>query len=72
MNNILTANEYNHEFSDDGPVRSYDCNQLASNNPLEDTRSEANCVMTPGKISTNFQQILGCKMFYFRDAFGSI
>lgn len=50
VNNILTASEYTHEFSGEGPVRSYDCNQLASNNPLEDTRSEANCVMTPGML----------------------
>lgn len=51
MNSILRANEYNHEFDGTGPVRSYDCNQLASNNPIEDTRSEATCVLTTGKFN---------------------
>ncbi|CAK1588163.1 unnamed protein product [Parnassius mnemosyne] len=44
---ILRKNEYNKEFSC-GSVKSYDSNQLASNDPIEDTRSEALCKLTPG------------------------
>ncbi|CAH0716377.1 unnamed protein product, partial [Brenthis ino] len=43
----LRKNEYNKDFSY-GSVKSYDSNQLASNNPIEDTRCEAQCKMTPG------------------------
>lgn len=46
---ILRKNEFNKEFTT-GPVKSYDSNQLASNNPIEDTRSEALCKMTPGML----------------------
>ena len=47
MDHILRANEYTHEFSS-GSVKSYDSNQLASNNPIEDTRAEASCLITSG------------------------
>lgn len=47
MDNILRTNEYTHEFSE-GSVKSYDSNQLGSNNPVEDTRSEASCMLTTG------------------------
>ncbi|XP_028135667.1 pyruvate dehydrogenase [acetyl-transferring]-phosphatase 1, mitochondrial [Diabrotica virgifera virgifera] len=47
VDDILRANEYTHEFPK-GPVKSYDSNQLASNNPIEDTRSEASCLLTSG------------------------
>ncbi|XP_045464566.1 pyruvate dehydrogenase [acetyl-transferring]-phosphatase 1, mitochondrial isoform X1 [Harmonia axyridis] len=47
VDNILRANEYTHDFSE-GSVKSYDSNQLASNNPIEDTRSEASCLLTSG------------------------
>lgn len=47
VDHILRANEYSHEFKD-GSVKSYDSNQLASNNPIEDTRSEASCLLTTG------------------------
>ncbi|GLV43827.1 Pyruvate dehydrogenase phosphatase [Carabus blaptoides fortunei] len=50
VNSILRANEYSHEFAGTGSVRSYDCNQLASNNPIEDTRSEATCLLTTGLL----------------------
>lgn len=57
VDSILRANEYYHEFSE-GSVKAYDSNQLASNNPIEDTRSEASCLLTTGKSSclkyTNF------------------
>lgn len=49
VDNILRANEYTHEFKT-GSVKSYDSNQLASNNPIEDTRSEAACLMTHGLL----------------------
>ncbi|KAL3284542.1 hypothetical protein HHI36_018700 [Cryptolaemus montrouzieri] len=49
VDNILRANEYTHEFSD-GSIKSYDSNQLASNNPIEDTRSEASCLITSGLL----------------------
>lgn len=50
---ILRTNEYTHEFHD-GSVKSYDSNQLASNNPIEDTRSEASCLFTTGKCFRMF------------------
>ncbi|XP_013189136.1 pyruvate dehydrogenase [acetyl-transferring]-phosphatase 1, mitochondrial [Amyelois transitella] len=46
---ILRKNEFNKEFTT-GSVKSYDSNQLASNTPIEDTRSEAQCKMTPGLL----------------------
>lgn len=49
VDNILRANEYTHEFTH-GSVKSYDSNQLASNNPIEDTRAEASCLHTPGHM----------------------
>lgn len=47
VDTILRTNEYTHEFHE-GSVKSYDSNQLASNNPIEDTRSEASCLFTTG------------------------
>ncbi|XP_068911856.1 pyruvate dehydrogenase [acetyl-transferring]-phosphatase 2, mitochondrial [Tenebrio molitor] len=49
VDNILRANEYTHEFPN-GSVKSYDSNQLASNNPIEDTRAEASCLITSGLL----------------------
>ncbi|XP_072930993.1 pyruvate dehydrogenase [acetyl-transferring]-phosphatase 1, mitochondrial isoform X2 [Epargyreus clarus] len=43
---ILRKNEFNKEFPS-GSVKSYDSNQLASNDPIEDTRSEGKCKLTP-------------------------
>lgn len=48
VDTILRTNEYTHDFHE-GSVKSYDSNQLASNNPIEDTRSEASCLFTTGK-----------------------
>ena len=48
VTSILRANEYTQEFYFPGSVKSYDSNQLSSNNPLEDTRSEARCRLTTG------------------------
>ncbi|XP_066996600.1 pyruvate dehydrogenase [acetyl-transferring]-phosphatase 1, mitochondrial [Anabrus simplex] len=47
---ILRENEYTQEFNDGGSVKSYDSNQLSSNNPIEDTRSEAKCLLTTGML----------------------
>lgn len=44
---ILRKNEFNKEFTS-GSIKSYDSNQLASNNPIEDTRSEGVCKMSSG------------------------
>lgn len=49
VDNILRANEYTHDFDGEGSIKSYDCSQLASNHPIEDTRSEASCKLTTGK-----------------------
>lgn len=49
VTSILRKNEFNQEF-ESGTVKSYDSNQLASNNPIEDTRSEASCKKTPGML----------------------
>ncbi|XP_065160048.1 pyruvate dehydrogenase [acetyl-transferring]-phosphatase 1, mitochondrial isoform X2 [Atheta coriaria] len=50
VDSILRTNEYNHEFSPGSSVKSYDSNQLASNNPMEDTRAEASCLQTTGLL----------------------
>ncbi|XP_004929897.1 pyruvate dehydrogenase [acetyl-transferring]-phosphatase 1, mitochondrial isoform X2 [Bombyx mandarina] len=46
---ILRKNEFNKEFTT-GSIKCYDSNQLASNDPIEDTRCEAQCRMTSGLI----------------------
>jgi len=48
VTNVLQANEYTKEFSGLSSVKYYDSNQLASNNPIEDTRAEAQCLLTKG------------------------
>lgn len=48
VDTVLTCNEFSYEFAPGASVKSYDSNQLASNHPIEDTRSEASCVQTPG------------------------
>lgn len=50
VTNVLQANEYTKEFSGSGSIKYYDSNQLASNNPIEDTRSEAQCLLTKGMV----------------------
>lgn len=49
VNQVLYANEFTKEFADQ-TVKSYDSNQVASNNPLEDRRSEASCLYSNGKL----------------------
>lgn len=46
----LRQNEYTQEFSSSGSMKSFDSNQLSSNNPIEDTRSEARCLLTAGML----------------------
>lgn len=46
--------EYTIEFDGDTSVKGFDSNQVASNNPLEDRRSEASCLYTSGKIIVTF------------------
>ncbi|KAK3914104.1 [Pyruvate dehydrogenase [acetyl-transferring]]-phosphatase 1, mitochondrial [Frankliniella fusca] len=46
----LQKNEYTQEFSFEGSIKSYDSNQLSSNNPIEDSRSEARCLQTAGML----------------------
>ncbi|KAJ8667965.1 hypothetical protein QAD02_009628 [Eretmocerus hayati] len=48
VTDILQANEFTKDFIGPSSVKSYDSNQLASNNPIEDTRSEARCLQTNG------------------------
>ena len=49
---VLQANEYTKEFDEENSIKYYDSNQLASNNPIEDTRSEAQCLLTKGTKAT--------------------
>ncbi|XP_011501405.1 PREDICTED: pyruvate dehydrogenase [acetyl-transferring]-phosphatase 1, mitochondrial isoform X2 [Ceratosolen solmsi marchali] len=48
VTDILKMNEFTKEFEGSNSIKSYDSNQLASNNPIEDTRSEAKCLLTNG------------------------
>ncbi|XP_017786016.1 PREDICTED: pyruvate dehydrogenase [acetyl-transferring]-phosphatase 2, mitochondrial [Nicrophorus vespilloides] len=74
VDSILRANEYNHEFSSGTTsVKSYDSNQLASNNPIEDTRSEASCLLTTGLLVGVFDghgggacaQVIAKRLFHY-------
>lgn len=49
MNCILRGNEHTQEFGS-GSVKCYDTNQLASNSPIEDSRTEGSCVHTSGLL----------------------
>lgn len=49
VNCILRANEHTQDFTS-GSVKSYDTNQLASNSPIEDSRTEGSCVHTSGLL----------------------
>ncbi|XP_046390415.1 pyruvate dehydrogenase [acetyl-transferring]-phosphatase 1, mitochondrial [Ischnura elegans] len=70
---ILRANEYTQEFNITGSVKSYDSNQLASNNPIEDTRSEARCLFTTGMLFGVFDghgggpcaQVVAKRLFHY-------
>ena len=44
----MQYNEFTKEFEGGNSIKSYDSNQLGSNEPIEDTRSEAQCLLTNG------------------------
>lgn len=52
VNRILYEKEFTIEFSESS-VKGFDSNQVASNNPLEDRRSEASCLYSNGKQFMN-------------------
>ena len=58
VTDILQANEFTKDFTGPNSVKSYDSNQLASNNPIEDTRSEARCLLTNGIYNSYIVVIL--------------
>lgn len=49
ITNIIQRNEFALDFTD-GPIKTYESNQLASNQPCEDVRSEATCLHTGGHL----------------------
>ncbi|XP_043784841.1 pyruvate dehydrogenase [acetyl-transferring]-phosphatase 1, mitochondrial [Apis laboriosa] len=73
---VLQANEYTKEFNEQNSVKYYDSNQLASNNPIEDTRSEAQCLFTKGILLGVFDghgggtcaQIISKRLFHYISA----
>ncbi|XP_020295685.1 pyruvate dehydrogenase [acetyl-transferring]-phosphatase 1, mitochondrial isoform X1 [Pseudomyrmex gracilis] len=76
VTSVLQANEYTKEFSSTGSVKYYDSNQLASNNPIEDTRSEAQCLLTKGILLGVFDghgggacaQVVSKRLFHYISA----
>lgn len=48
VNHILRTYEHSQDFYE-GSVKSYDSNQLPSNYPMEDSRSEASSLFSPSK-----------------------
>ncbi|KAJ1523542.1 hypothetical protein ONE63_001390 [Megalurothrips usitatus] len=50
VTDLLQKNEYTQEFTFEGSMKSFDSNQLQSNKPIEDTRSEARCLLTAGML----------------------
>ncbi|XP_060833042.1 pyruvate dehydrogenase [acetyl-transferring]-phosphatase 1, mitochondrial [Bombus pascuorum] len=73
---ILQTNEYTKEFDGESSIKYYDSNQLASNNPMEDTRSEAQCLLTKGILLGVFDghgghtcaQIISKRLFHYISA----
>uniref|UniRef100_A0A0A9WX38 [Pyruvate dehydrogenase [acetyl-transferring]]-phosphatase 1, mitochondrial n=3 Tax=Lygus hesperus TaxID=30085 RepID=A0A0A9WX38_LYGHE len=71
----IRANEYSHDFCS-GPVKSYDTNQLASNNPIEDTRAEGRSLLSDGLLIGVFDghagaacaQVLAKRLFKYVSA----
>ncbi|KYM83988.1 [Pyruvate dehydrogenase [acetyl-transferring]]-phosphatase 1, mitochondrial [Atta colombica] len=76
VTNVLQANEYTKEFSGTGSIKYYDSNQLASNNPIEDTRSEAQCLLSKGVLLGVFDghggsacaQVVSKRLFHYISA----
>ncbi|XP_055386929.1 pyruvate dehydrogenase [acetyl-transferring]-phosphatase 1, mitochondrial [Condylostylus longicornis] len=50
VNLILRENEYCHIFPKGSRLKGFDTNQLASNNPIEDSRTEASLIHTNGFV----------------------
>ncbi|XP_012257154.2 pyruvate dehydrogenase [acetyl-transferring]-phosphatase 1, mitochondrial isoform X1 [Athalia rosae] len=73
---ILQANEFTKDFEGPGSIKCYDSNQLASNNPIEDTRSEAQCLLTKGTLLGVFDghgggacaQVISKRLFHYISA----
>lgn len=73
---ILRSNEYSNELHASNSIKYYDSNQLASNNPIEDTRSEARCKLTNGFLLGIFDghggnacaQVIAKRLFYYISA----
>jgi len=73
VTDILRLNEYTLEFTTPGSVKSYDSNQLSSNDPIEDTRSEARCLLTEGMLLGVFDghggaacaQVVAKRLFHY-------
>ncbi|XP_076623356.1 pyruvate dehydrogenase [acetyl-transferring]-phosphatase 1-like protein, mitochondrial [Colletes latitarsis] len=73
---ILQANEYTKEFDGQSSIKYYDSNQLASNNPIEDSRSEAQCLLTKGILLGVFDghgggtcaQVVSKRLFHYISA----
>lgn len=53
MNSIIRANEYTEEL-ENSVVKAFETNQLASNAPIEDSRTEASCVHSTGFLTGIF------------------
>lgn len=73
VTSILRAHEHTQEFTSAGSVKSYDSNQLPSNNPIEDTRTEARCLLTKGLLLGVFDghggascaQVIAKRLFHY-------
>ncbi|XP_046409746.1 pyruvate dehydrogenase [acetyl-transferring]-phosphatase 1, mitochondrial [Neodiprion fabricii] len=76
VTSILQANEYAKDFDGPNSIKCYDSNQLASNNPIEDTRSEAQCLLTKGTLLGVFDghgggacaQVISKRLFHYISA----
>lgn len=60
----LQKNEYTQEFNIEGSMKSFDSNQLSSNSPIEDTRCEARCLLTAGKLLISHVTMLWLKLTF--------
>ncbi|XP_031840395.1 pyruvate dehydrogenase [acetyl-transferring]-phosphatase 1-like protein, mitochondrial [Nomia melanderi] len=73
---VLQTNEYTKEFNGQSSVKYYDSNQLPSNNPIEDARSEAQCLFTKGILLGVFDghggdacaQVISKRLFHYISA----
>ncbi|CAH0385098.1 unnamed protein product [Bemisia tabaci] len=76
VTDILREKEFSLDLETEGSVLGYDSNQLASNNPIEDFRAEAKCVLTTGMLFGVFDghggalcaQVLSKRLFEYISA----